>query len=406
MRLPRTLSAYALGEVLLYTLIGLLASTTLLVGRNLFRHVDDLIRAGSSLGEIGIVVVCLASSLATYVVPIAFLFGVLLSIGRLAGDGEILALQSCGVGLRSLLLPITALGLAIAGLTAFLALDVEHRAQRRLRLTVQTLAAEGRLIEPGRFHSVGERVLFAKTRDDADRLGGVLIADRSLPEHPLLIFAAHGETKWDSDLGTLHLELSDGTIHFDSDTNTDSEIVAAAAGLSGIRSNPRAAETSTGAVPDGAYRRISFRTFDYAIAADEMLGVSLAAHRPREMSNAQLRSAITRAEAGDPLDDLRRHDPVYYRLQLQRRLALPFAPVLFALIGVPLAVGPARRGRSWGILLCAITAFGYYLLLTLGQSLAHDGAISAAFATWLPNGVFAVIAWILLQRSTRIGAIR
>jgi len=399
MRLPRTLSAYALGEVLLYTLLGLLAMTTLLVGRNLLRHVDDLIRAGSPLGEVGVVVVCLASSLATYAVPIAFLLGVLLAIGRLAGDAEVLALQSCGVGLRSLLLPITALGLVIAGLTAFLTLEVEHRAQRRLRLTIQTLVAEGRLIEPGQFQRVGERVLFAKTRDEADRLGGVLIADRSLPEHPLLIFAASGETKWDPDLGTLHLELHDGTIHFDTD--------ATAAALPATRANPRAATaTSTGSISNDAYRRISFRTFDYAIAADEMLGVSLAAHRPREMSNAQLRNTIARAEAGDPLDDLRRHDSVYYRLQLQRRLALPFAPVLFALIGVPLAVGPARRGRSWGILLCAVTAFGYYLLLMLGQSLAHDGAISAAFAAWLPNGVFAALAWFLLRRTTRIGVIR
>jgi lipopolysaccharide export system permease protein len=403
MRLPRTLSAYALGEVLQYTLLGLLALSTLLVGRNLLRHLDDLIRAGSSAGEIGVVVACLATSLATYALPVAFLFGVLLSIGRLAGDAEIVALQSCGVGLRSLVLPIAVLGLAIAGLTAFLTSDVEHRAQRRLRLTVQTLVAKGRLIEPGQFQRVGERVLFAKARDEAERLRGVLIADRSMPDHPMLIFAARGETKWDPDLGMLHLELNDGTIHFDTDTDTNGDVAA----LPGVGANARATVAPADAgVASDAYRRISFRTFDYAIAADEMLGVSLAAHRPREMSNAQLRSAIARAEAGDPLDDLRRHDPVYYRLQLQRRLALPFAPILFALIGVPLAVGPARRGRSWGILLCALTAFGYYLLLTLGQSLAHDGAIPAASAAWLPNGVFAGLAWILLRRTTRIGAIR
>ena len=397
MRLPRTLSAYALGEVLLYSSLGLLALTTLLVGRNLLRHLDELIRAGSPAAEIGIVVVCLAISLATYAVPVAFLFGVLLAIGRLAGDAEIIALQSCGMGLRCLVLPIAALGLAIAGLTAFLTFDVEHRAQRRLRLTVQTLAAEGRLIEPGQFRRVGERVLFVKERDDADQLRGVLIADRSKPDRPLLIFAERGETLWDQDLGTLHLELSDGSIHLDADVDVlpgavaDARATVPAAGLRGS---------------EDAYRRISFRTFDYALPADEMLGVSLAAHRPREMSNAQLRAAIARAEAGDPLSDLRRHDPVYYRLHLQRRLALPFAPILFALIGVPLAVGPARRGRAWGILLCALTAFGYYALLTIGQSLAHDGVIPATLAAWLPNGVFAGLAWTLMRRTTQVGAIR
>ncbi len=397
MRLPRTLSAYTLGEVLLYSALGLLAMTTLLVGRNLLRHLDELIRAGSPAAEIGIVVVFLASSLATYAVPVAFLFGVLLAVGRLAGDSEIIALQSCGVGLPSLVLPIAALGLAIAGLTAFLTFDVEHRAQRRLRLTIQTLAAEGRLIEAGQFRRVGERILFVKERGDADQLHGVLIADRSKADRPLLIFAERGETKWDPDLTTLHLELSDGSIHLDDYVDA----------LPGASTDARAALPTSG--PRGSndsYRRISFRTFDYALAADEMLGVSLAAHRPREMSNAQLRTAIARAEAGDPLEDLRRHDAVYYRLHLQRRLALPFAPILFALIGVPLAVGPARRGRAWGILLCALTAFGYYALLTIGQSLAHDAVIPATLAAWLPNGVFAGLAWTLLRRTAQVGAIR
>ena len=242
MRLPRTLSAYALGEVLLYSSLGLLALTTLLVGRNLLRHLDELIRAGSPAAEIGIVVVCLATSLATYAVPVAFLFGVLLAIGRLAGDAEIIALQSCGMGLRCLVLPIAALGLAIAGLTAFLTFDVEHRAQRRLRLTVQMLAAEGRLIEPGQFRRVGERVLFVKERDDADQLRGVLIADRSKPDRPLLIFAERGETLWDQDLGTLHLELSDGSIHLDADILLVDEVLAVGDGAFQLKCQQRIKE--------------------------------------------------------------------------------------------------------------------------------------------------------------------
>jgi lipopolysaccharide export system permease protein len=399
MRLPRTLSVYALGEVLLYTLLGLLTLTMLLVSRNLLRHLDELIRAGAPAGEIGTVALCLVSSLATYAVPVAFLFGVLLALGRLAGDAEITALQSCGLGLRTLVLPIAALGIAIALLTAFLTFDVEHRAQRRLRLTVQTLAAEGRLIEPGEFRHIGDRVLFVKRRGEANQLSGVLISDRSDPNRPLLIFASHGEMKWNPDYRTLHLELRDGTIHLDPDLGT---LPAVAAGARSRVARP----VSDGPANAETYRRISFRTFDYAFPADEVLGVSLAAHRPREMSNAQLRATIARAEAGDPLRELRRQDPVYYRLQLQRRLALPFAPILFALIGVPLAVGPARRGRSWGILLCALTAFGYYALLTLGESLAHDAVIPAAVAAWLPNAVFAVLAWTLLRRSTYVGAIR
>jgi LPS export ABC transporter permease LptF len=384
MRLPRTLSIYVLREVLLYTLLGLVTITALLVSRNLLRHLDTLIASGSSASDVLTVLLCLVSSLAIYAVPVAFLFGVLLAIGRLASDVEIVAMQSCGIGLRSLALPVALLGFAFSCATGYLTFEVEHRAQRRLRLVIQTLAAEGKLIEPGEFRRVGERVVYVKRRSDGDRLEGVLIADRSDPERPLLIFAEDGEVDWNPEHDALRLRLRNGDIHIDAEPETTGAVAAR-----------RASEPT---------RRIAFGSFDYTLEADQVLGVSLSAHRPREMTTERLRSVIARAEAGDPLAELRRHDPVYYRLHLQRRFALPATPVLFALVGVPLALRRARGGRSWGIFVCALLAFGYYLLLALGQALALEGAIPAAAALWLPNTAFGALAWALLRRAQRVEA--
>jgi len=384
MRLPHTLATYVVREVLLYSLLGLVAIGVILVSRNLLRHLDLLIASGASAADVLTVLWCLAGALATYAVPVAFLFGVLLAMGRLASDAEITAAQSCGIGLRTLVLPVASLGLAVTCVTGYLTFDVEHRAQRRLRLLVQTMAAEGRLIEPGEFRRVGERVLFARRRSADNRFEGVLIADRSDPEHPLLIFAEDGELDWDSGRDELRLRLRNGDIHID----REPELGAASA------SEPAGER----------YRRIAFRTFDYALEIDKELGVKLSADRPREMSAAQLRTVIARAEAGDPLAELRHHDAIYYRLHLERRLALPAAPLLFALIGVPLGIRRVRGGRSWGILVCGMLAFGYYALLTFGQALALRGTISAAAALWLPNAAFAGTAWALLRRARRVPA--
>jgi lipopolysaccharide export system permease protein len=381
MRLPRTLATYILREVLLYSLLGLVTITLILVSRNLLRHLDELIASGASAADALTVLWCLASVLATYAVPVAFLFGVLLAMGRLASDVEIAAMHSCGIGLRTLVLPVAFLGFAVSCVTGYLTFDVEYRAQRRLRSLVQTMAAKRKLISPGEFRRVGERVLYAKQRGTDDRLEGVLVADRSDPERSLLIFAEEGELDWDPERDELRLRLRNGDIHIDPGSKAD----AAAA------SEPARER----------YQRIAFRTFDYALEADRVLGASLSAFRPREMTAAQLRAVIARAEAGDSLVELRRRDPVYYRLRLQRRLALPAAPVLFALIGVPLGIGRARGGRSWGVLLCALVAFAYYALLTVSQALALTGAISAAAALWLPNATFAGTAWVLLRRARR-----
>jgi lipopolysaccharide export system permease protein len=378
MRLPRTLSTYLLREVLLYTLLGLLAITAVLVTRNLLRHLDELIASGASAADVLTVLGCLASSLAIYAVPVAFLFGAMLAVGRLAADVEILALHSCGVGLRTLVLPVAGLGLAIAGVTGWLAFEVEHRTQRQLRLTLQMLAAEGKLIAPGEFRRVGEQVLYVKRRGRDDRLEGVVIEDRSDPERPLLIFAEDGELAWNPEGDALQLRLRNGDIH--------------------IEQEPARTDAAVSAPASERYRRIAFASFDYALDADQVLGVSLAARRPREMTTRQLRAVIARAEAGDSLSALRRQDPTYYRLQLQRRFALPAAPVLFAVVGVPLAARRGRGGRAWAIVRCALVAFGYYALLVLGRRLAFADALPAAAALWLPNATFAAVAWLLLRR--------
>ena len=60
-------------------------------------------------------------------------------------------------------------------------------------------------------------------------------------------------------------------------------------------------------------------------------------------------------------------------MQIHRRYALPMAPMLFALIGVPLAMRLTRGGRSWGVLLCAGLVGVYYGVLTFSQYLALAG---------------------------------
>jgi hypothetical protein len=254
-------------------------------------------------------------------------------------------------------------------------------------------------------------------------LEGVLIADRSAPERPLLIFAETGELTWNARSDALSLLLRRGDIHMEPTREPsrepsrepmrepmgeptlepEREPTRAAWGGPGPESGREGLRAAASPSVRHRYRRIEFESFDYVLEAEQLLGVSLSALRPREMTAAELRSAIARAEAGDPLAELRRRDPVYYRLHLQRRLALPVAPVLFALVGVPLAVRRNRGGRSWGVFTCALVAFAYYALLTLGQGLALDGTVSAAAALWLPNLVFAAVALGVLWRSNRVG---
>jgi LPS export ABC transporter permease LptF len=373
MRLPRTASAYLVRQLLGWGLIGLAAITAVFLSQNLLRMLDKLLLFDVDASTLVTIVQSVAVTMLAYTVPIAFVFGVLVSIGRMAADAEILALRACGFGQRELVLPLLAVALAASALTAWLLIDVEHRSRRELREALIELTTHGGMIEAGEFKRVGERVVYVRRRDDGNRLEGILISDRTDAERPLMIFAASGVFGWDAQRGEARFLLHDGDVHVE-----------------------------PGAKDPERYQRIAFEEFEYSFPVKSLLELETAQLRPKDMTMAELRSALAKLEAGEQVPHASRN-PVEYRLQIHRRYALPATPVLFALVGAPLAMRRTRAGRSWGVLLCAGLVGGYYGLLTFSQYLALAGTIPAGLALWIPNALCAVAAGVLLARARRPG---
>ncbi len=369
MRWPRTLSLYVTREVVSYTLIGLAAITIVMVARSLVRVLDYLIGAGFALEDLLRVVSLLGTTLAIYALPVSFLFGVLLAIGRMAGDVEITAMRACGVGIRGLLTPIALLGVALSVSTLALCLEVEPAARREMSSVLRTMLIRGASVEPGRFNTVGDRTLFADSREGAHGLRGILISDRTDPERPFLVFAESGEMHLDEERAELRLTLERGDVHIDL-RESDEE----------------------------RYQRVGFDRLEYKIDVAEMMAPNQAL-RPREMPLGELRAVAARIAAGST-ESLREAPPAY-ATNLERRYALPAAPALFALVGVPLGMKRKRGARSYGVILCAVLAFAYYALQSFCESLAVEKGFPPRLAVWLPNLAFAAVGVALLVRARR-----
>lgn len=371
MRVSRTLSIHLSIEVLQYTVLGFVAFATILVTQNLLRRLEDLVAVGFQARDVLAVLGALLPMLAAYALPVAFLFGVLLAIGRLSGDSEVTALRACGMGLGALVGPVLGLAVGVGAGTAGLMIHTEPRARIELREVLRSAASRGAILEPGKFRVIGDRMVFVRDRDVENRLRGILIADRSDPTRPFLVFAERGQFVVTQGESQIQLHLEDGDVHVE----------------------PADAAQER-------YQRISFHSFDYSFDAAGVFSATREL-RPADMTMAQLRGVMARAAAGDTLADLREKDPLEYALQYHRRLALPVAPLLFALVGVPLGLRRVRGARSWGALLCVGIVFSYYALLSLAQFLAASVGIPAWAALWLPNLAFLALAIPLLRRAQR-----
>jgi len=361
MRWPRTLSLYVAREIVSFGALSFIGVTFILISQQLLEQLDQLVRVGVGGAELPSVLLFTLSVLAAHALPIAFAFGLILALGRLEANSEILAMRSLGVGLGALLGPALVVGGAIAAGIALLLADVEPHARLGIRQLLADIALRGTIVQEGRFRGVQNRVIYADRRSPEGVLSGVMIYD--------VTFAESGSLDYDG--GVLTISLRSGEILVD-----------------------------PGAREPERVQRISFDDFEYSFDALSLLSGRYGARAPDELDNDELREVMLLIDGGKPLRNLRKPDREVYELELVRRQAMPLAPLLFATVGVGLGAG-RRRSRGLSLVACAAGVFGYYASMTLGLYLAAEGALDPHLACWAPNLLFGTIGGVLIWRVAR-----
>ena len=365
---PRLLWRYMFRDILLHALLGLFAITLLLVVANVLRFMEDLAAAGVGVGALGQLVLAILPVYASYALPTALLFGVLLSFGRMSADGEIVAMRASGISAARILPPALILGGLAALGAAYLLFEVQPRAVGHMRVLVRQLAGSVQVIEPGRFLEFGDRLLYVHALGGAScPLEGILIGTATEGERSFYAAAHCGTLIDDQDSHTLAFVLHDGSIHFRDPDPTH-------------------------------YRRIKFETMKTAIDISE--------YTDPKPGSSQLTFSELLAAQRLPETDAEKHRlqgkyGTSLDVQIHRRLAFPLASLLLALVAVPLGIRPIRSGRSAGAL-TAIAVMGlYWLLLSLGDTAATRGVVPAWLGLWAPNVVVLSIGLVLIQRLAR-----
>jgi lipopolysaccharide export system permease protein len=102
----------------------------------------------------------------------------------------------------------------------------------------------------------------------------------------------------------------------------------------------------------------------------------------------------------------KRRERARYEVEIQKKLSIPFACVIFALIGGPLGVRVGRGGVGVGAGLSLGFFLVYYLFLVGGEELADRGFVSPLVAMWAANVVFSGVGVWLMLGLTRQGSRR
>ena len=73
--LPRTIGFSLAREILLYSFIGFMAITLILLSQNALRHLEQLVRVGFEWRDMAVALRALSVMFMAYALPLAFLLG-------------------------------------------------------------------------------------------------------------------------------------------------------------------------------------------------------------------------------------------------------------------------------------------------------------------------------------------
>ena len=346
-------------------MVGFLAYTGFMLLRALIQLSDMVLSSDHPLAELGQVVVLSLPHIAVLTVPVALLLGVLIGVGRLSADSELIALKASGLDLVRLYRPIGLLATVCLGICLYLMLEVVPRANERIYEKKLQLATVGitQRIQPGVFSPEvgGRRIYVERASADHRSLQGLLVSDRSNPSQgDVITVARSGQIELDEAQGRLWLRMDQATTH---------------------RSGPDPREYETSSI--GVQRALLMEA-----------GAPSKAEKPfRALDLADL---LDRALSA-PIEPERRAAWV----EIHKKFALPFACLVFGFLGLPLGIVNRRGGRAAGFAVSVAVVLGYYVLLAGGEAKAFEGATSPATAMWLPNGLLACLAAAALIRVRR-----
>ncbi len=361
------LERYLAKEILLPFLAALVFLTQLLLMTQILARADILFGAGVSVLDIAGVALALLPNLLGFVMPVSFLLGAIVGVGRLAEDREVMAIGAAGLSPVRLVRVPLAIGVVVAALGLWFSVSVEPAGLREARLRFNEIIKRNLTanVRAGTFFDEIPGYTVFAARVGPEGWGDVLISDRSDPTAPVLALARRGKLEPVGSEEEMRLVLEAGEIH---------------------------REESGG----DEYVRATFR------AAGLTLGVGTAlsdrnalSGSTREMTQAELAAAAVPGEERSPAQ------AVAFLSAYHRRLAAPLAVLAFALMAVPLAA-MRRGGRAASIGASVVALLSQYLLLRAGEVLAQRGTLPPALALQVSNLVLITVGlalcWVLDRR--------
>jgi LPS export ABC transporter permease LptG/LPS export ABC transporter permease LptF len=364
----KILDRYVVREILPPFLLALGVFTFLLAIKPMLDQAQTLLAKGVDLPTVAFLLLTLLPQALGITIPMAFLTGLLMALGRLSSDREAVALLACGVSPLRILRPVLLLAVLAGAVNMYLLIQLVPDANQRFRVETFNLLLQKSEsdIKPGLFfEGFPGKVIRINEMRPGGGWRGVMLADTTVPGRPSLVLAPEGFLEVDRQNRLVTIVLPGESVRY------------------------RPGDT------EGVYDTARGLDLRFKVEAASVFGTGDQISRGRaEMTIADLRREEARKiEAG-----VSPHPEVLHRHQM---FSFPVACLVFALVGVALGLHTRKEGKLGGFTLGIGVIFLYYGVMQLAEALVKGGQMPPEWARWIPNIVVAVVGLVALRARMR-----
>jgi lipopolysaccharide export system permease protein len=369
----RILGRYIFREILSSALLGTLLATFVLFLQQANPIFELLVKSNGTNTQIVLELFALAiPGVLPYTIPFGVLVGILIGLGRIASDGEIVAMRAAGVSSQRVIAPVLLFAAIGAGIGAYVTLRLTPDCIRRYTKLVNQLEETqfSADITPRVFvENFPNTILYVGNVKPGEPAlwSPVFVADIGAPEKrstglrdqavgPMITVAEQALVVPDKKNNRMQLALRNYSTH-EMSKEQSSRDTFAPVGQQALSANPP--------------------------AQTALRSVGMSTHQLRAYPKSN-------------------KDWIDYQIELHRRYALPAACIMLAMVGIPLGIATRKGGKSAGYVNAIFVAFFCYYLgfLSLVGMARNKGN---PLFLWAPNAAFLIVGLVLLLRMERPG---
>jgi LPS export ABC transporter permease LptF/LPS export ABC transporter permease LptG len=363
----KLIDRYIVREILPPFAIALLVFTFILIIPFIIELAEQLIAKGVPWTTLLRLTTTLLPQALGLTVPMAFLIAILVGLGRLSGDREIVVLMACGVSPYRMLRPVLLLGLVCWAVTSWVMIEaIPNENQNFREITARIVAdrAEGQVRPREFFEDFPDVVLYVREVPPEGGWIDVFAADTRNASQPAIFVARRGRMIVDREKRAIEMLLEEGMRH------------------------------TTKLGDPATYEVVRFQQMMLSLNPESVFPRSGPAPGEREMSIPELEARVAEMQA----QGLSPHNPI---MEIHKKFSIPIACFVFAVLGVGLGVSSRRDGKLASFVLGIAVIFVYYVVMYTAQAMTKGALMPAWLAMWLPNIVLGAVGLFLIWSRAR-----